>query len=129
MSSLVVDTHAIVWYLLKSNNLSLTALTAIDNAESVYVASISVVEIIYLKEKGKLPEEALQRLIQALGDVNTGWSVVPLDIGVAQAINHIPRTVVPDMPDRIITATAFYLNLPVVTRDSKIQSANVQIIW
>lgn len=29
----------------------------------------------------------------------------------------------------IITSTALYLNLPLVTRDFKIQSANVQIIW
>ncbi|MCL1471366.1 PIN domain-containing protein [Argonema antarcticum] len=74
MTSVVGDTHAIVWYFLKSINLSATALAAIDNADSVYVASISIVEIIYLKEKGKLPEEALQRLIQALADVTTGWS-------------------------------------------------------
>lgn len=129
MSSVVLDTHAIVWYLLKSSNLSAAALTAIENAESVYIASISVVEIIYLKEKGRLPDEALQRLIQALEDVKTGWLVTPLDIGVAKAIHQIPRDIVPDMPDRIITATACYLNLPLVTRDSKIQSANVQIIW
>ncbi|MEK0181377.1 hypothetical protein [Microcoleus anatoxicus] len=31
------------------------------------------------------------------------------------AIAQIPRNVVPDMPDRIITATAFYLNLPLVS--------------
>ena len=129
MNAVVLDTHAIVWYFLKSNNLSTTALAAIDQADSVYLASISVVEIIYLKEKGKLPEAALQRLIQALRDVNTGWLVMPLDLGVAQTISQIPRNVVPDMPDRIITATALYLQLPLVTRDSKIQSANVQIIW
>ncbi|HEY9853570.1 MAG TPA: PIN domain-containing protein [Leptolyngbyaceae cyanobacterium] len=47
MTSVVLDTHAIVWYLLKSTNLSANALAAIDNANSVYVASISIVEIIY----------------------------------------------------------------------------------
>lgn len=129
MTSVVVDTHAIVWYFLKSINLSATALAAIDNADSVYVASISIVEIIYLKEKGKLPEEALQRLIQALADVTTGWLIIPLSTEIAQAIAQIPRDIVPDMPDRIITATAFYLNLPLVSCDAKIQAANIQTIW
>ena len=129
MSAVVVDTHAIVWYFLKSGNLSATAFLAIDRAESVYVASISVVEIIYLQEKGKLPEVALQRLIQALADVNTGWLMMPLSMEIAQAIAQIPRDVVPDMPDRIITATAFYLHLPLVTCDAKIQAANIQTIW
>jgi len=129
MNAVVIDTHAIVWYFLKSGNLSATAFVAIDQAESVYVASISVVEIIYLNEKRKLPEVALQRLIQALADVNTGWLVMPLSLEIAQAIAQIPRDVVPDMPDRVITATAFYLNLPLVTCDSKIQAANIQTIW
>ena len=33
--------------------------------------------------------------------------------------NVVPRDVVPDMPDRIIAATALYLGLPLVTRDSE----------
>lgn len=129
MSSVVVDTHTIVWYFLKSPNLSVTALAAINNAESVYVAAISVVEIIYLQEKGKLSNVALQRLIQALTDVSAGWLVMPLSIEIAQAITQIPRNVVPDMPDRIITATAFHLNIPLVTCDSKIQASSIQTIW
>ncbi|HEY9853569.1 MAG TPA: hypothetical protein V6D28_29135 [Leptolyngbyaceae cyanobacterium] len=42
---------------------------------------------------------------------------------------QIPRDIVPDKPDRIITATAFHLNLPLVSCDAKIQAANIQTIW
>jgi PIN domain nuclease of toxin-antitoxin system len=70
MKAIVVDTHAIVWYFLQSQKLSAAALAAIDNADSVYVAAISVIEIIYLQEKGKIPEIALQRLNHALADTN-----------------------------------------------------------
>ena len=36
----------------------------------------------------------------------------------------------PDMPDRIITATALAYHLPLVTRDSKIREAGiVRTIW
>lgn len=34
MSAVVIDTHAIVWYFLKSRNLSATALGAIERIES-----------------------------------------------------------------------------------------------
>jgi PIN domain nuclease of toxin-antitoxin system len=129
MSAVLVDTHAIVWYFLRSGSLSATAKAAIEQAESVYVASISVVEIIYLNEKGRLPAMALDRLIQALADINTGWLVAPLSLEIARVTAQIPRDVLPDMPDRIITATAFYLNLPLVSCDSKIQAANIQTIW
>ena len=53
-------------------------------------------------------------------------SAVLLD---TQAIAQIPLETVPEMPDRIIAATALYLNIPLVTKDSKIQAANVQTIW
>jgi PIN domain nuclease of toxin-antitoxin system len=35
----------------------------------------------------------------------------------------------PDLPDRIIAATALRLNLPLVTRDRKIQASQVNSIW
>jgi PIN domain nuclease of toxin-antitoxin system len=63
MSAVVLDTHAAVWYFLGSARLSATALTAIETAindgEPVYLPSISIIEVIYLVEKGRLPETAL----------------------------------------------------------------------
>jgi PIN domain nuclease of toxin-antitoxin system len=52
-----------------------------------------------------------------------------IDREVADAVALIPRSVVPDMPDRIIAATALHLNLPLVTADHKIQASQVQTIW
>ncbi len=129
MSAVLVDTHAIIWYLLDSSRLSVDAGIAIDTADSVYISSISVVEIIYLQEKGRIPDGALQSLYQALAEADTNWSVVSLNLAVAQAIAKIPRAAVPEMPDRIITATALYLNLSLVTCDTEIQAAGIQTIW
>jgi len=36
---------------------------------------------------------------------------------------------VPDMPDRIIAATALHLNVPVISKDAKIQSSGLTTIW
>ncbi|MHC5731041.1 MAG: PIN domain-containing protein, partial [Nostoc sp.] len=73
---------------------------------------------------------AFEQLIEALSNPGTGLAIVPLDITIAQALSLIPRDIVPDMPDRIIAATALYLRLPLVTRDLRIQALTIiQTIW
>lgn len=98
-------------------------------SDSIYLSSISVVEVTYLVEKGKLPESALQRLIIMLASPASAFEVGPLDLGVAQAVHRVFRDMIPDVPDRIIAATALSLNLPRVTRDPRIRAANIQTIW
>ncbi len=55
--------------------------------------------------------------------------IVPVDRRVAQALESVPREAVPDMPDRIIAATARYLRLPLVTSDRRIQRTAIETIW
>ena len=120
----VLDTHAAIWYLRPSKELSPTALQAIRRAigsgRPIYVSAISFVETIFLVEKGRLPLEALQRLEAGLKDSASGLIVAPVDAAVADAVYRAPRAVVPDMPDRIIAATALHLGLLLITRDQRI---------
>lgn len=51
------------------------------------------------------------------------------DHAVADAVATIPRDDVPDMPDRIIAATAVALRLPLITRDSRIRRLAIPTIW
>lgn len=133
MSALVADTHAAIWYLARSTKLSTPARTAMNEVcqagEPVYVSAISLVEVAYLVEKGKLPETAFDRLRDALADPFSGFVLAPLDQAVALAVRQVSRDVVPDMPDRIITATALHLHLPLVTRDPQIRMAAISTIW
>ena len=68
--SAVIDTHAAVWYLNADRRLSGRAKGFIDASAqdglSVLVSPISLIEVIYLCEKGRLPLEALTRLDTAL---------------------------------------------------------------
>lgn len=131
--AVVLDTHAAVWYLLESRSLSPKALHAIEVAlqsgEPLFLSSISLVEVVYLVEKGRLPMAALERLMAALENPVVGLRVAPLDIDVTKFVQQIPRDTVPDMPDRIIAATALRLGLPLVTRDQRIRATGIEIIW
>jgi PIN domain nuclease of toxin-antitoxin system len=125
--AVVLDTHAVIWYLSDSKQLSPTARLIITteekNGESIFVSAISLVEVIYLAERGRLPLTALQSLENALGDPMGSMVIAPLDAAVAKAVQKISRNSVPDMPDRIIAATAVHLNADLVTRDRRLHAA------
>lgn len=133
MAGLVADTHAVVWYLLSSPRLSAKAVSRIKGAleagTPVYVSSVTVVEAVYLVERGPLPSLALDRLMEELSREEGGFVVAALDLAVASALQRVPRADVPDMPDRIIAATALSLRLPLVTRDGKIRSSGLETVW
>ena len=134
MSAIVADTHAIVWYFRSPEKLAYDASIAFDrainNGYPIYISAISIVEITFLVEKNRLPQVALDQLIENLADPDVGLVIVPMDILVAKTLAKIPRETVPEMCDRIISATALYLGLPLVTKDHKIRNLDViQTIW
>jgi hypothetical protein len=44
-------------------------------------------------------------------------------------MRRVPREAVPDMPDRIVAATAVYFGVPVISRDGRIRASSVQTLW
>ncbi len=69
------------------------------------------------------------RFATEIAGESPAFAIVPLDSKIASLLRQIPRNVVPDMPDRIIAATALHMALPLVTRDRRLQSAGIQTIW
>jgi len=133
MPRAVADTHTVVWYLYDDARLSLAARTWIEDAaaagEQIAISTITLAEMIYLIEKGRIDTAALTRLMAALDAADAVLVEVPFDRHVAQAMTRVARTEVPDLPDRIIAATALHLGVPVISRDRKIQKSNLTTIW
>jgi PIN domain nuclease of toxin-antitoxin system len=129
----VADTHALIWYLFDDRRLSRAAKKFMDEAakkgEQIGVSSISLIEIVYLVEKEKLHPRTLERLLQSLDKGDAALVELFVTGKIADRMKEIPREAVPDMPDRIIAATALALSVPVISRDGKIKTSGLKTIW
>jgi PIN domain nuclease of toxin-antitoxin system len=133
MIAAVADTHTAVWYLFNNPKLSAAARQAIEEAfragDQIGVSAISLAEMVYLAEKGRIPSTAVQDLIQGLFDPEYPLYELPVDAAVAQQMASISRDEVPDMPDRIVAATGLRYGVPVISRDGKIRASRIETIW
>ena len=133
MFAAVADTHTALWYLYDDERLANAAGDFIDRAAAagsqIAVSSITLAEIVYLIEKNRLPANAYSDLKAALNDPGHVFKEAPFTVEIVDALRLVPRADVPDMPDRIVAATAVYFGVPVISRDAKIRASSVRTIW
>ena len=68
--------------------------------------------MVYLIEKGRIPATALTDVQAAVADPKAVLKYVPPDQDIATNMAAIPRDMVPDLPDRIVAATAHFMAYP-----------------
>ena len=77
----VLDTHAAVWYLLDSDKLSKQTYSLIDGAADsgtpTYISAVSLVEIVYLAERGRIAADAFDRFAYELESENPALQSFP----------------------------------------------------
>lgn len=133
MTDYVADTHALIWYLEDSPRLGSQARAAFDACDRgeirIYVPTICLVEIVYLMEKGRILPEMKSMLDEELKSGESGLILADLNMEVVEQIANVLRDDIPDLPDRVIAATALALNLPLISRDRKIVLSGVDTIW
>ncbi len=130
---IVLDTHIWLWWISNPENLSTAANQAIDQAiteDGIIISSISTWEVALLVDK-----ERLKLSIDLRDWVRKTESLpfvrfMPVDNTISLRSVTLPGQFHPDPADRIITATAMTMGLPLVTKDDKIINyPHVQTIW
>ena len=135
------DTHALLWHLQERSaprsgrrGLSPRArrifATADEGRETILIPAIVLVELVYLSERGIIPGPLVDSLLADLSRGVENYQVVPLGLEVVHHLRDIPAVSVPEMPDRIIAATAKATRTPLLSRDETLTKlAGVQVTW
>ena len=129
----VADTHGALWYVFDDPRLSRAAqevfAQAIASGDQVGISSVTFAELVYLIEKQRIAPDALSRLAGIVRDPARELIEIPFTISTAEAMRRISRRSVPDMPDRMIAATALHLGVPLISRDANIRASGITTIW
>jgi PIN domain nuclease of toxin-antitoxin system len=132
---IVLDTHALIWWVNGDSKLSARARKVIESEMTVdggkiLVSAITAWEIAMLVNKNRLV--LTMDLIEWLDTVRSIDAVqfVPIDNEVAVQSVQLPGDFHPDPADRMITALARHYSAMLVTSDDKIRNyRHVKTIW
>jgi PIN domain nuclease of toxin-antitoxin system len=135
-SVIVLDTHALIWWVDNPDRLSQTARHAIDSefdagdAARILISAITAWEIAMLINKGRLSLSMdLEVWLDLVADID-GLRFIPMDREIAVAATRLPGEFHKDPADRIIVSTARKYSAPVVTGDEKIlKYTHVKAVW
>lgn len=126
---LLLDTHALIWWLAADTSLSATARDAIaDPANDIFISAATAWEIATKHRIGKLPEAGL-----LAGDVAgfvaaQGFSELPITISHGQLAGSLPP-IHRDPFDRILVAQAITAGLTLVSSDAILRAYAVALLW
>ena len=129
MKRYVCDTQCLLWYMTQDHRLPRVARTAFQQAKEgftqVLVPSIVLVEAVFLAERQRVTKTLLNQLMALTEVSDAAVRIFPLDLAVARAVGDFGPAAVPELPDRIIAATARALNLPLLTTDPAIEASGL----
>ena len=136
------DSHGLLWHLqelaagkpVRRRGLSPRARRIFQEAdrgvETILIPSIVLVELIYMSERGRIPLALVDRLLEDLAAGPENYRVVALDLEIATHFRDVSGAEVPEMPDRIIAATARATKTRLITRDESLaRAAGVSVVW
>ncbi|HZU89188.1 MAG TPA: type II toxin-antitoxin system VapC family toxin [Stellaceae bacterium] len=123
---MLLDTHALLWWLTDNPRLSYTAEAAITNpANDVFVSACVGYEIAYKQRLGRLPAlpESLSRRLR-----REAIEILPISLDHALAAAALPGPH-RDPWDRIMMAQALAEQCHVVTIDKVFSDYRIPVVW
>lgn len=130
---IVLDTHALVWWVSGDATLSRKARKTIEKEMEdgeILISAISALEIAMLVEREKLVlSMEVERWMNTVSEIDA-VRIVPMDVEILVKSVNLPGEFHKDPADRMIVATARKFSVPLVTKDDKIRAhPHVKTVW
>jgi predicted nucleic acid-binding protein len=126
----VVDTHALIWWFTNSTRISDKAAEVFAKCERgetvVFIPSIVLAEALSVFDKKRVSFD-FKKLLRKI-HVSENFVLIPLDYPVL--LKMVALKDISELHDKIIVATAKYLNLPLITKDEALQNLpRLKTLW
>lgn len=130
---IVLDTHALIWWLAtpeKLSNKARAAVRARARRRELIASAITIFEIATAVRRGRLNlTVAVEDWLAALRQLPE-LSIHPVTDAIAEIAGRFDDALPGDPADRLIASTAILLDAPLVTADAKLRGAfPIQSIW
>ena len=126
--NLLVDTHALIWFITDNNKLPINTKKFIEsNDNDCYVSIATFWEIGIKNSIGRLDLNSdLQKIFQLIEE--SGFDILPI------TTNHILQNADlelyhQDPFDRIIIAQVIVEKMTIITKDTQFKNYNIPIVW
>jgi len=125
----LLDTVTVIRHFTNSGRIGKKARQALSNIEADQdigaISVVSLMEIMYLAERNRIQLTLTETL--ELIEKSSNYFVVDL---TPEILKHAAKIDFPELHDRLIIATAYYLNVPVISGDREFKNvAEVNAIW
>jgi PIN domain nuclease of toxin-antitoxin system len=127
--NLLVDTHALLWFLNRDSQLSKTAREQIeDEGNSALVSIATIWEIAIKVALGKLKlrlrlEDEFERFLE-----ENGFELLSIEYAHAARVTALPRHH-GDPFDRLLVAQSMIERMPIISHDSGLDAYGTNRIW
>ena len=125
----VVDTHALIWYLTDDERLGSEAkkvLESIDKEKDIgVIPTIVLIEALAIFEKRGL-RETFSKIYEEIKE-SSNYLIYPLSPEIVDEMLKLSPGL--ELHDRVILATAQYLNAKLITKDKSLKSSYDGCIW
>lgn len=126
---ILLDTHAYLWWIARSDRLSIAAYDAVTNSgNEVFFSAASAWEIATKHRLGRLPEaeSVIQNIIASIEAA--GFEELPISVRDGEYAGRLPGHH-QDPFDRIIIAQALIRNLAIISNERVFDRYGVNRIW
>ena len=122
MAEYVTDTQALVKFMMGKKVINDKAHQAFMDADkgacTIIIPAIVLMEVLYLFEKNRINVSLFDTEVLLK---SRNYQFEPLSLEILKAASDI--TDIPELHDRLIAATARYLDIPIITNDPLIQES------